>query len=118
MPTADNRRRIEIDARLYEYLDREARWLHMSITALASMILAEDLKKRPSRHEPVRFDPPAAGPGITTAWSGPPRPPFGRDDGSSAAALAAAPTVEAESWPPDGRADGSTWESPDWTASE
>lgn len=46
MPIRASRRRIEIDAEVYDMLEREARWLHIPVTSLATLLIRESVGKR------------------------------------------------------------------------
>lgn len=45
MPSSTNRRRVEIDADVYDMLERHARWLHIPVAATATMLIREGLDR-------------------------------------------------------------------------
>lgn len=53
MPSSPNRRRIEIDAEVYDMLEREARWLHIPVSYTATMLLREALAKLKRDYPPA-----------------------------------------------------------------
>lgn len=53
MPSSPNRRRIEIPEEVYDMLDREARWLHIPVTALATMLCREGVERLQQRFSPA-----------------------------------------------------------------
>jgi len=55
MPVSPNRRRLEIDAEVYDMLEREARWLHISVTAFATMLLREGVERVSHRFSPAQL---------------------------------------------------------------
>ena len=46
MPIRASRRRIEIDAEVYGMLEKEAAWLHIPVTSLATLLIRESVGKR------------------------------------------------------------------------
>lgn len=55
MPSSADRKRLEISGALYLELERHARSLHVSTTALASMLLSDALQAAEARsHVPFR----------------------------------------------------------------
>ena len=60
MLTPRTRRRIEIDADVYTMLEAEARWLHIPVANLATMIIAEDIRMRPNNAAHMNAGPVAA----------------------------------------------------------
>lgn len=45
MPTSPSRRRIEVPVEVYDELERQARWLHIPVTNLATLLLHEGLER-------------------------------------------------------------------------
>jgi len=55
LPSSTDRKRLEITASLYAELERHARSLHVSTTALATMLLADAMQAAEARaHVPFR----------------------------------------------------------------
>lgn len=45
MSTSPNRRRIEIDSAVYDLLEQDARWLHIPVASLATLLIREGLER-------------------------------------------------------------------------
>lgn len=53
MPVGKNRRRVEIAADVYDMLEAEARWLHIPVANLATMLCREGVERLQRRTAPI-----------------------------------------------------------------